>query len=166
MAYLNILTYPNPRLRKHAKPVRVVDASIKQLVEDMLETMYESKGIGLAATQVDVHKRIIVMDISTERNQPRVFINPETEVIDPGLFDYKEGCLSVPNYFDKVQRPRKVKIKYLDTNNQTIEVEAEGLLSVCIQHEMDHLNGKLFIDYLSKLKRDRIKKQQLKKAAR
>ena len=129
----------------------------------MFATMYESNGIGLAATQINVHKQIIVMDISTERNQPRVFINPEVQVIDPTLFDYKEGCLSVPDYFDTIQRPRKIKINYLDINSKPIETEAENLLSVCIQHEIDHLNGKLFIDYLSRLKRDRIKKQQLKR---
>ena len=163
MAMLKILTFPDPRLRRHAQPVAEVDAVVHQLVQDMLATMYQANGIGLAATQVDVHQQVIVMDLSAERNQPRVFINPEIKIIDPALFEYKEGCLSVPDYFDKVQRPRKVEIRYLDLHNQLVETEAEGLLSVCIQHEMDHLNGKLFIDYLSQLKKNRIRKQQLKR---
>ena len=166
MAILNILTFPDPRLRQCAKPVASVDAFIQKLAQDMLETMYEANGIGLAATQVNVHQQIIVMDVSSERNQPNIFINPEIKVMDPALFVYKEGCLSVPDYFDKVKRPRKVQINYLDLNNRPVQKEAEGLLSVCIQHEIDHLNGKLFIDYLSQLKRERIKKQQIKKLRR
>ena len=159
MAILNILEFPDPRLRTIAKPVAVVDDEVRQLVDDMFETMYEAPGIGLAATQVNVHKRIVVMDLSEDRSEPRVFINPEFETLTDEMDQYQEGCLSVPGFYENVDRPQKVKIKALDRDGQPYELIAEGLLAVCIQHECDHLNGKLFVDYLSTLKRDRIKKK-------
>lgn len=159
MAILNILEFPDPRLRTIAKPVAVVDDEVRQLVDDMFETMYEAPGIGLAATQVNVHKRIVVMDLSEDRTEPRVFINPEFESLTDEMDQYQEGCLSVPGFYENVDRPQKVKIKALDRDGQPYELIAEGLLAVCIQHECDHLNGKLFVDYLSTLKRDRIKKK-------
>lgn len=159
MAILTILEFPDPRLRTIAKPVEVVDDSIRQLVDDMLETMYEAQGIGLAATQVNVHKRVVVMDLSEEHNEPRVFINPEFEPLTDEMDQYQEGCLSVPGFYENVDRPQKVKIKAIDRDGQPYELIAEGLLAVCIQHECDHLNGRLFVDYLSNLKRDRIKKK-------
>ncbi|EUB83544.1 Peptide deformylase [Pseudomonas sp. GM30] len=159
MAILNILEFPDPRLRTIAKPVAVVDDEVRQLVDDMFETMYEAPGIGLAATQVNVHKRIVVMDLSEDRTEPRVFINPEFESLTDEMDQYQEGCLSVPGFYENVDRPQKVKIKALDRDGQPYELVAEGLLAVCIQHECDHLNGKLFVDYLSTLKRDRIKKK-------
>jgi peptide deformylase len=159
MAILDILEFPDTRLRTIAKPVAVVDDEVRQLVDDMFETMYEAPGIGLAATQVNVHKRIVVMDLSEDRSEPRVFINPEFEVLTDEVDQYQEGCLSVPGFYENVDRPQKVKIKALDRDGQPYELIAEGLLAVCIQHECDHLNGKLFVDYLSTLKRDRIKKK-------
>ena len=159
MAILNILEFPDPRLRTIAKPVAVVDDEVRQLVDDMFETMYEAPGIGLAATQVNVHKRIVVMDLSEDRTEPRVFINPEFESLTEEMEQYQEGCLSVPGFYENVDRPQKVKIKALDRDGKPYELIAEGLLAVCIQHECDHLNGKLFVDYLSTLKRDRIKKK-------
>ncbi len=159
MAILNILEFPDPRLRTIAKPVAVVDDEVRQLVDDMFETMYEAPGIGLAATQVNVHKRIVVMDLSEDRTEPRVFINPEFESLTEDMEQYQEGCLSVPGFYENVDRPQKVKIKALDRDGKPYELIAEGLLAVCIQHECDHLNGKLFVDYLSTLKRDRIKKK-------
>jgi peptide deformylase len=129
------------------------------LVDDMFETMYEAPGIGLAATQVNVHKRIVVMDLSEDRTEPRVFINPEFEPLTDEMEQYQEGCLSVPGFYENVDRPQRVKVKALDRDGQPYELIAEGLLAVCIQHECDHLNGKLFVDYLSTLKRDRIKKK-------
>ena len=159
MAILNILEFPDPRLRTIAKPVAVVDDEVRQLVDDMFETMYEAPGIGLAATQVNVHKRIVVMDLSEDRTEPRVFINPEFESLTDEMDQYQEGCLSVPGFYENVDRPQKVKIKALDRDGKPYELIAEGLLAVCIQHECDHLNGKLFVDYLSTLKRDRIKKK-------
>jgi peptide deformylase len=159
MAILNILEYPDPRLRTIATPVEVVDDSIRQLVDDMFETMYAAPGIGLAATQVNVHKRVVVMDLSEDKSEPRVFINPEFEPLTDEMDQYQEGCLSVPGFYENVDRPQKVKIRALDRDGQPYELIAEGLLAVCIQHECDHLNGKLFVDYLSQLKRDRIKKK-------
>ncbi len=159
MAILNILEFPDPRLRTIAKPVAVVDDEVRQLVDDMFETMYEAPGIGLAATQVNVHQRIVVMDLSEDRTEPRVFINPEFESLTEEMDQYQEGCLSVPGFYENVDRPQKVRIKALDRDGKPYELIAEGLLAVCIQHECDHLNGKLFVDYLSTLKRDRIKKK-------
>src|SRR5471030_2155738 len=159
MAILDILEFPDSRLRTLAKPVAVVDDEVRQLVDDMFETMYEAPGIGLAATQVNVHKRIVVMDLSEDRSEPRVFINPEFETLTDEMEQYQEGCLSVPGFYENVDRAQKVKIKALDRDGKPYELIAEGLLAVCIQHECDHLNGKLFVDYLSNLKRDRIKKK-------
>ncbi len=159
MAILNILEFPDPRLRTIAKPVDVVDDGIRQLIDDMFETMYEAPGIGLAATQVNVHKRVVVTDLSEDKSEPRVFINPEFEALTEQMDQYQEGCLSVPGFYENVDRPQKVKVKALDRDGQPYEIIAEGLLAVCIQHECDHLNGKLFVDYLSSLKRDRIKKK-------
>ena len=159
MAILNILEFPDPRLRTIAKPVEVVDDGIRQLIDDMFETMYEAPGIGLAATQVNVHKRVVVMDLSEDKSEPRVFINPEFEALTEEMDQYQEGCLSVPGFYENVDRPQKVRVKALDRDGQPYEIIAEGLLAVCIQHECDHLNGKLFVDYLSSLKRDRIKKK-------
>lgn len=162
MSLLKILEFPDPRLRKKAEPVEQVDDGIRQLVSDMFETMYAAPGIGLAATQVNVHKRLLVLDISEEKNQPLAFINPEIEVLDPQVQGYEEGCLSVPGYFEEVSRPRRVRVRALDTNGEAFEMEAQGLLAVCLQHEVDHLEGKLFVDYLSALKRQRIKSKLLK----
>ncbi|WP_324710891.1 peptide deformylase [Pseudomonas citronellolis] len=159
MAILNILEFPDPRLRTIAKPVEVVDDSVRQLVDDMFETMYEAPGIGLAATQVNVHKRVVVMDLSEDKSEPRVFINPELEALTQEMGEYQEGCLSVPGFYENVDRPLRVRVKALDRDGKAFEEIAEGLLAVCIQHECDHLNGKLFVDYLSNLKRDRIKKK-------
>ena len=159
MAILNILEFPDPRLRTIAKAVERVDDDLRQLIDDMFETMYDAPGIGLAATQVNVHKRLVVMDLSEDKNEPLVFINPEFESLTDEVDQYQEGCLSVPGFYENVDRPQKVKIKALDRGGQPFELIAEGLLAVCIQHECDHLNGKLFVDYLSTLKRDRIKKK-------
>jgi peptide deformylase len=159
MAILNILEFPDPRLRTIAKPVGMVDDALRQLIDDMFETMYDAPGIGLAATQVNVHKRLVVMDLSEDRSEPRVFINPEFEILTDEVEQYQEGCLSVPGFYENVDRPTKLKIKALDRDGQPYELVAEGLLAVCIQHECDHLNGKLFVDYLSTLKPDRIKKK-------
>lgn len=159
MAILNILEYPDPRLRTLAQPVDEVTDEIRQLVDDMFETMYDAPGIGLAATQVDVHKRVVVMDLSEDKDEPRVFINPELEPLTDDADLYQEGCLSVPGFFEDVERPLRVRVKALDRDGNPFELEAEGLLAVCIQHECDHLNGKLFVDYLSRLKRDRIRKK-------
>ena len=159
MAILNILEFPDSRLRTIAKPVAVVDDEVRQLIDDMFETMYEAPGIGLAATQVNVHKRIVVMDLSEDRSEPMVFIYPEFEALTDETDQYQEGCLSVPGFYENVDRPQRVKINALDRDGKPFEMIAEGLLAVCIQHECDHLNGKLFVDYLSNLKRDRIKKK-------
>jgi peptide deformylase len=164
MAKLEILHYPDKRLRTVAEPVEVVDDSIRKLVDDMFETMYEAPGIGLAATQVDVHKRIIVMDLSPEKDEPRVFINPEIIETD-GIEQTEEGCLSVPDIFETVERAERIKVRALDRDGKTFETEADGLLAVCIQHEMDHLMGQLFVDYLSPLKQQRVRKK-LQKARR
>jgi|SRR6056300_854239 peptide deformylase len=157
MSLMTILEFPDPRLRKVAAPVAVVDDSIREILDNMIETMYDAEGIGLAATQVNVHKRMLVMDISEDHAEPIIFINPEITVLDPEPIGYEEGCLSVPGYYEMVTRPRKVLIKALDRNGNPFEIEAEGILAVCIQHEIDHLDGKLFVDYLSTLKRQRIK---------
>ena len=165
MARLNILEYPNPRLRIKAEPVTVVDEEIRQLVDDMFETMQDAQGIGLAASQVDVQKRVIVMDISEQRDEPRVYINPEIEILEPDTTPYEEGCLSVPGFYEAVDRPAHVMIRALDRQGNAFEEEAKGLLAVCIQHEIDHLEGKLFVDYLSPLKRERIRKKLKKQRA-
>lgn len=159
MALLNILEFPDKRLRTVAKPVQQVDTGIQTLVDDMTETMYAAEGIGLAASQVDRHVRVVVIDVSDERDQPLVFINPELTPLTDELESYKEGCLSVPGYYEDVTRPAEVHIKALDRDGQAFEMKAEGLLAVCIQHECDHLAGKLFVDYLSNLKRDRIRRK-------
>lgn len=162
MALLPILCFPDPKLHTVAKPVAAVDARIQTLIADMLETMYEAKGIGLAATQVDVHERLIVIDVSEERDEPMVLINPELVWSSPETHVNEEGCLSVPGIYDGVQRFDAIKVKALDGTGTARIVEADGLLAVCIQHEMDHLMGKVFVEYLSPLKRDRIKKKMLK----
>lgn len=162
---LPILRYPDPRLLKVAAPVQAVDARLKSLIADMLETMYDANGIGLAATQVDVHERLIVIDVSEERNQPMVLINPELLWASDERVRGDEGCLSVPGFYDGVERAARVKVRALDGDGAAREIEADGLLAVCIQHEMDHLMGKLFVDYLSPLKRNRIK-TKLQKAER
>ncbi len=162
MSLLTILEFPDPRLRKRASPVSVVDDTLRNTINDMFETMYNAPGIGLAATQVDIHKRLLVLDVSENKDAPMVFINPEIEVLDSEPMGYEEGCLSVPGYFDMVNRPRKILVQALDKNGTEFELEAEGLLAVCIQHEVDHLDGKLFVDYLSILKRQRIKNKLLK----
>ena len=162
MSLLTILEYPDLRLRKRATPVKEVDDAMRSLIDDMFETMYQAPGIGLAATQVDVHKRLLVLDVSENKDAPLVFINPEVEVLDPEPRGYEEGCLSVPGYFDLVTRPKKVRVKALDRDGRPFEMELEGLLAVCVQHEIDHLDGKLFVDYLSILKRQRIKHKLLK----
>ena len=163
MARLNILRYPDPRLHTVAKPVAAVDARIRQLVDDMLETMYEADGVGLAATQVDVHERVLVMDTSDTRNHPRVLINPELVEASEEMIFGDEGCLSVPTIYDKVPRHARVRVRALDRSGEPQEFDAEGLLAVCVQHEMDHLLGKVFVEYLSPLKRERIKTKMLKK---
>jgi peptide deformylase len=162
MALLPILSYPDPRLHTVAKPVAVVDERIRALAADMLETMYDAKGVGLAATQVNVHERMLVLDVSEERNQPKVLINPELVWASEDRVKNEEGCLSVPGIFDGVERPARVKVQALNEQGESITLEAEGLLSICIQHEMDHLMGKVFVEYLSVLKRMRIKSKLLK----
>lgn len=158
MTTLTILEFPDPRLRTRAEPVETVDDEIRRLAEDLLETMYEAPGIGLAATQVDVHKRVLVVDVSEDRSQPKVFINPEILAMD-GQETMQEGCLSVPGIYEEVQRANHIRLRALDLDGEPYEMEAEGLLAVCIQHEIDHLDGKLFVDYLSELKRGRIRKK-------
>ena len=162
MAHLPILTFPDPRLHTVAKPVQAVDARIRALIADMLETMYDAEGIGLAATQVDVHERLIVIDTSEERNQPLVLINPEIVWASEDKQVGDEGCLSVPGIYDGVERSREVRVRALDGEGVSREVSGEGLLAVCIQHEMDHLMGKVFVEYLSPLKRNRIRTNMLK----
>ncbi|MGH6627435.1 MAG: peptide deformylase [Burkholderiaceae bacterium] len=162
MALLPILCYPDPRLHKVAKPVQAVDARIKTLIADMLETMYHANGIGLAATQVDVHERVVVIDVSEERDEPLVLINPQIIWTSAEKHVNDEGCLSVPGIYDGVERFDAVKVTALDGEGHARTVEAEGLLAVCIQHEMDHLMGKVFVEYLSPLKRNRIKTKLLK----
>lgn len=158
MALLPILHFPDERLRLRARPVARVDEAIRTLVDNMFETMYAAPGIGLAANQVNVQKRVVVLDVSEEKNEPRVFINPEIVARD-GVEEREEGCLSVPGIYEKVRRAERVRVRALDRDGQTFETEADGLLAVCIQHEIDHLDGKLFVDYLSSLKRQRIRKK-------
>lgn len=158
MALLPILEFPDPRLRTRAQPVQRVDAEIRQLIDDMLETMYAAPGIGLAATQVNVHKRVLVIDISDSRKEPRAFINPEI-ISREGIEQTEEGCLSVPGIYEKVTRADRIRVRALDRDGKPFEMDADGLLAVCIQHEIDHLDGKLFVDYLSELKRTRIRKR-------
>lgn len=162
MALLPILRFPDPKLHTVAKPVQAVDARIKKLVGDMLETMYEADGIGLAATQVDVHERVVVIDVSEQRNQPLVLINPEITWASAEKQVSDEGCLSVPGIYDGVERAAAIKITAIDGEGQSRSIEAQGILAVCIQHEMDHLLGKVFVEYLSPLKRNRIKTKMLK----
>lgn len=163
MALLPILEFPDPRLRTVAKPVTEVDNNIRQLVADMFDTMYDAPGIGLAASQVNVHKRVVVIDVSEDKSQPLVFINPEIEVLDPEVSEYDEGCLSVPGFYETVVRPNHIRVKALDQDGKPFTVEPQGLLAVCIQHELDHLNGKLFVDHISPLKRTRIRAKLDKK---
>ena len=163
MARLDILHYPDERLHTVARPVAAVDARIRQLISDMAETMYAAPGIGLAATQVNVHERVIVIDLSETRDELRVFINPEI-VAQSGREESEEGCLSVPGVFDKVTRAERVTVRALDRDGKSFELDADGMLAVCIQHEIDHLKGKVFVDYLSNLKRNRIKAKLAKQA--
>ncbi|SCK10489.1 peptide deformylase [Vogesella sp. LIG4] len=162
MALLNILHYPDPRLHKVAKPVEVFDAALQKQVDDMFETMYEARGIGLAATQVDFHQRLIVIDISEDKSAPYVFINPEFLMKD-GETVYEEGCLSVPGIYDKVTRAERVKVRAQDRNGKAFELETDGLLAICLQHEVDHLDGKVFVEYLSEMKQNRIKTKMKKR---
>jgi len=163
MARLTILRFPDPRLHTVARPVQAVDTRIRQLAADMIETMYASDGVGLAATQVDVHECLIVMDTSESHDQPMVLINPEITARSDEMAIVEEGCLSVPTIYDKVERHARVTVRALDRDGQPFEMEAEGLSAVCVQHEMDHLRGKVFVEYLSGLKRDRIRTKMLKK---
>ncbi len=163
MALLDILHFPDPRLRDRAKPVKEVDVRVRKLIDDMFETMYEAPGIGLAAVQVGVTQRVITIDISEERNQPLALVNPEILEKD-GIEEMSEGCLSVPGVFENVKRAEHIRFKALDREGNEFEMEADGLLAVCVQHEIDHLDGKLFVDYLSNLKRQRIRKKLEKEA--
>ncbi|HEX9801882.1 MAG TPA: peptide deformylase [Gammaproteobacteria bacterium] len=158
MANLTILHFPDERLRTIAQPVETVDDALRTLIDDMFETMYDAPGIGLAATQIDVHKRLVVIDVSEEKNEPLVLINPEI-LEKGGEEEMDEGCLSVPGIYEKVQRADRIRVRALDRNGEPFELETDGLLAVCIQHEIDHLDGKLFVDYLSSLKRQRIRKK-------
>lgn len=158
MAILKILEFPDPRLRKQAVPVDTVDDALRSLIDDMFETMYQAPGIGLAATQVDVHRRLLVADVSAEKDDPHVLINPEILEKD-GVAVSEEGCLSVPGYYEEVERAEHIRVRYLDRDGEPVEKEMEGLLAVCVQHEIDHLDGKLFVDYLSEAKRQRIRKR-------
>ncbi len=164
MAKLEVLHFPDVRLRKKAVSVETIDPAIKTLIEDMLETMYKEGGIGLAATQVNQQKRIVVMDLSEQHNEPMCLINPEI-MHSEGLEQSEEGCLSVPGYYDLVERAERITFSYLNLDGECIETDTDGLLAVCVQHEIDHLNGKLFIDYLSPLKRQRLRKKQEKQHA-
>ena len=158
MTRLTILEYPDPRLRTRAVPAGTVDAALRDLIDDMLETMYAANGIGLAATQVDVHQRLLVADVSEGRNDPRVFINPEI-LGKGGTTTSQEGCLSVPGYYDEVERAESVGVRAIGRNGKPFEIELDGLLAICVQHEIDHLDGKLFVDYLSEMKRQRVRKK-------
>lgn len=157
MAILQILEFPDPRLRQIAAPVTVFDEKLEVLIEDLFATMYDAQGIGLAATQVDVHKRLLVIDVSENKDSPQAFINPSFEIIEDELLEYDEGCLSVPGFYETVSRPSVVRVTAQDKAGENFTLCAEGILSTCIQHEIDHLNGKLFVDYLSPLKRQRIR---------
>lgn len=165
MAKLKILEFPDPRLRTRAEAVAAVDERIRTLVDDLFETMYEADGIGLAATQVDVHERVLVADVSSDRSEPHALINPEIIEKD-GVTTSDEGCLSVPGFYEPVRRAEHIRVRYLDRAGDEVEMEAEGLLAICIQHEMDHLDGKLFVDYLSEAKRSRIRKRLVKERRR
>ena len=165
MAIRKILEFPDPRLRTRAAIVPVVDGRIQTLIDDMFETMYDANGIGLAASQIDVHEQVIVIDLSSDGSAPRVFVNPSIEVIDETLDGFEEGCLSVPGFSEAVERPKAIKVEALDRDGRPIDETVTGLLAVCLQHEMDHLQGKLFVDYLSPLKRQRIR-QRLEKEQR
>ena len=166
MALLPILEFPDPRLRTRATPVKEVDARIQTLVDDMFETMYDAPGIGLAASQVDVHERVIVIDLTEDHSDPRVFINPEIKVIDEVLGSYDEGCLSVPGFYETVERPSVIEVTALDLEGQPFTEQLDGLMGICLQHEIDHLEGKLFVDYLSPLKRQRIRSKLVKEQKR
>ena len=166
MALLPILEFPDPRLRTRAAPVSQVDARIQTLVDDMFDTMYNAPGIGLAASQVDVHERVIVIDLTEDHSDPRVFINPEITVIDDALGSYDEGCLSVPGFYETVERPSVIEVTALDREGQAFTEQLEGLMGICLQHEIDHLEGKLFVDYLSPLKRQRIRSKLVKEQKR
>ena len=159
MAVLEILEFPDPRLRTEAKPVAKVTGDTRTLIDNMLETMYAAPGIGLAATQVNVHQRLLVMDVSDDKSEPLAFINPRITVLDPEEDEYDEGCLSVPGFYETVRRPQKIEVSALDRNGEAFTCQLEGLTAICLQHEVDHLNGKLFVDYLSALKRQRIRKK-------
>ena len=159
MSDLKILIFPDPKLRKVAKRIDKFDKSLEMLSKNMLNTMYEAEGIGLAATQVDIHIRLVVMDLSEERNEPRVFVNPEYTILDKSPFTYEEGCLSIPGFNEEISRPSKILLKWQDLQGNFHEEEPDGIFTVCAQHEIDHLDGKLFVDYLSPIKRDRIRKK-------
>ncbi|MBT8103522.1 MAG: peptide deformylase [Gammaproteobacteria bacterium] len=161
MAKLKILEFPDPRLRTKATPVEVVDDNLRAFIGDMFETMYAAPGIGLAATQVDLHKRLLITDVTADKSEPHVLINPEILERD-GVTISDEGCLSVPGYYEEVERAEHIRVRFIDRQGEAQEMEAEGLLAICIQHEMDHLDGKLFVDYLSEAKRQRIRKKLLK----
>lgn len=166
MAVLDILEFPDPRLRTRAKPVAAVTDATRALVDDLFATMYAAPGIGLAATQVNVHQRLLVIDLSQDRSEPLVFINPEVTVLDPELGEYDEGCLSVPGFYETVQRPQRVSVSALGRDGERFTRELDGLLAVCLQHEIDHLDGKLFVDYISPIKRQRIRKKLQKEQRR
>ena len=159
MPLLTILEFPDTRLRTKATPVNKFDDSLHRLVDDMFETMYAAPGIGLAATQVNIHKQVITVDVTENQSDPYVFINPSLTILDPTSEEYNEGCLSVPGFYEAVKRPSRVRVSALDVKGNPIAIEPEGLLSVCIQHEIDHLNGKLFVDYISLMKRHKIRKK-------
>ena len=159
MSDLKILIFPDPKLRKVAKKIDKFDKSLEMLSKNMLKTMYEAEGIGLAATQVDIHIRLVVMDLSEERNEPRVFVNPEYKILDKSPFTYEEGCLSIPGFNEEISRPSKILLKWQDLQGNFHEEKPDGIFTVCAQHEIDHLDGKLFVDYLSPIKRDRIRKK-------
>ena len=159
MSDLKILIFPDPKLRKVAKKIDKFDKSLEMLSKNMLKTMYEAEGIGLAATQVDIHIRLVVMDLSQERNEPRVFVNPEYTILDKSPFTYEEGCLSIPGFNEEISRPSKILLKWQDLQGNFHEEKPDGIFTVCAQHEIDHLDGKLFVDYLSPIKRDRIRKK-------
>lgn len=159
MSDLKILIFPDPKLRKVAKKIDKFDKSLEMLSKNMLKTMYKAEGIGLAATQVDIHIRLVVMDLSEERNEPRVFVNPEYTILDKSPFTYEEGCLSIPGFNEEISRPSKILLKWQDLQGNFHEEKPDGIFTVCAQHEIDHLDGKLFVDYLSPIKRDRIRKK-------
>jgi len=159
MSDFKILIFPDPKLRKVAKKIDKFDKSLEILAQNMLTTMYEAEGIGLAATQIDVHIRLVVMDLSEERNEPRVFVNPEYTILDKSPFTYEEGCLSIPGFNEEISRPSKITLKWQDLQGNFHEDQPDGIFTVCAQHEIDHLDGKLFVDYLSPIKRDRIRKK-------